>query len=384
MPFKIVRNDITKMHVDAIVNTANEQPRYSCGTDTAVYKAAGEELLLNERKKIGFMEEGEVAITPGFNLPARYIIHAVSPCYIDGTFDEEEKLRSCYRRSLELAKEYHCESIAFPLISTGSFGYPKEEGMRIAVDEIHAFLMNNAMLIYLVVFDTAATRLGLNLYPDLEAYIDHNYVCEKREEEYGDRFFGSVKMDAPEYAAHMKDVDALESKLRKNQKKFFDDCAALCEDSIMEEYVELQAPVQTSAIWEEDDFSEFLETNAPDLQERMKHMSDTFQEYLMYLIETKNLSNSEVYKRAIVTKQLFSKIKLNPNYHPDKATAMRLCIGAKLNLDETKDLLARAGYALSPCDKRDIIFSFFIEREVFDMIEIDIALEEHGLPCFIE
>ena len=384
MPFKIVRNDITKMHVDAIVNTANEQPRYSCGTDTAVYKAAGEELLLNERKKIGFMEEGEVAITPGFNLPARYIIHAVSPCYIDGTFDEEEKLRSCYRRSLELAKEYHCESIAFPLISTGSFGYPKEEGMRIAVDEIHAFLMNNAMLIYLVVFDTAATRLGLNLYPDLEAYIDHNYVCEKREEEYGDRFFGSVKMDALEYAAHMKDVDALESKLRKNQKKFFDECAALCEDSIMEEYVELQAPVQTSAIWEEDDFSEFLETNAPDLQERMKHMSDTFQEYLMYLIETKNLSNSEVYKRAIVTKQLFSKIKLNPNYHPDKATAMRLCIGAKLNLDETKDLLARAGYALSPCDKRDIIFSFFIEHEVFDMIEIDIALEEHGLPCFIE
>jgi hypothetical protein len=113
-------------------------------------------------------------------------------------------------------------------------------------------------------------------------------------------------------------------------------------------------------------------------------MSDTFQEYLMYLIGVKKLTNAEVYKRAIVTKQLFSKIKLNPEYHPDKATAMRLCVGAKLNLDETKDLLARAGYALSPCDKRDIIFSFFIEHEVFDMIEIDIALEEHGLPCFIE
>ena len=113
-------------------------------------------------------------------------------------------------------------------------------------------------------------------------------------------------------------------------------------------------------------------------------MSDTFQQYLLYLIEMKGLTNAEVYKRAIITKQLFSKIKLNTNYHPDKATAMRLCIGAKLNLDETKDLLARAGYALSPCDKRDIIFSFFIEHEVFDMIEIDIALEEHGLPCFIE
>ena len=105
---------------------------------------------------------------------------------------------------------------------------------------------------------------------------------------------------------------------------------------------------------------------------------------IMYLIEKKNLKNADVYKRAIVTKQLFSKIKLNPDYHPEKATAMRLCVGAKLNLDETKNLLARAGYALSPCDKRDIIFSYFVEQEIYDMIEIDITLEEHGLPCFID
>ena len=135
---------------------------------------------------------------------------------------------------------------------------------------------------------------------------------------------------------------------------------------------------------EEDDFFDFLEENESALNERMQHLSDTFQEYLFYLIEAKGLTNAEVYKRAIITKQLFSKIKLNPQYHPDKATAMRLCIGARLSLDETIDLLARAGYALSPCDKRDIIFSFFIENNVFDMIEIDIALEEHGLPCFIE
>ena len=132
------------------------------------------------------------------------------------------------------------------------------------------------------------------------------------------------------------------------------------------------------------DYSGFLEDNQSALQERIRHMTDTFQEYLLYLIESKGLTNSEVYKNALITKQLFSKIKLNPNYHPDKATAMQLCVGAKLNLDETRDLLARAGYALSPCDKRDIIFSFFIENNVFDMIEIDIALEEHGLPCFIE
>lgn len=337
MPFKIVRNDLTKMQVDVIVNTANEAPIYSTGMDTAVYKAAGEVELLRERKKIGYMNEGDVAITPGFKLPAKYIIHVVSPCYIDGTFGEEKRLRDCYRKSLQLAAQYECKSIAFPLIATGSFGYPKEEGMRIALDEINAFLMKQEMLVYLVVFDTKATQLGLNLYPDLESYIDHNYVCDKREEEYGDLYFGSVRKEDPEYDDYRRQGDGF-----------------------------------------------FIEENESALEERMLHISDTFQEYLMYLIQTKGFTNAEVYKRAIVTKKLFSKIKLNPNYHPDKATAMRLCVGAKLNLDETKDLLARAGYALSPCDKRDIIFSFFIERNIFDMIEIDIALEEHGLPCFIE
>ncbi len=385
MPFKIVRNDITKMQVDVIVNTANPKPKYSSGTDTAVYKAAGEEELLEERRKIGYMNSGEVAITPGFKLPAKYIIHAVSPRYIDGNSGEEDKLRNCYKRSLELAVRYDCKSIAFPLIATGCFGYPKEEGMRIALDEINAFLMKQDMMIYLVVFDTAATKLGLNLYPDLEAYIDHHYVCDKREEEYGDRYFGSIKPNEAGYDAYRRERNDLENKLKsfvkrkqpethvRYEKKY--SMKVPCESS-------RKAPQSFDAF--DDGYYEVLEEKKSALKERMLHMSDTFQEYLMYLIETKDLSNAEVYKRAIVTKQLFSKIKLNPEYHPDKATAMRLCVGAKLNLDETKDLLARAGYALSPCDKRDIIFSFFIEHEVFDMIEIDIALEEHGLPCFIE
>ena len=132
------------------------------------------------------------------------------------------------------------------------------------------------------------------------------------------------------------------------------------------------------------DYNAFIEESEAAIKERIAHLSDTFQEYLMYLIETKGLTNADVYKRALLTKQLFSKIKLNPEYHPDKGTAMRLCVGVKLNLDETKDLLARAGYALSPCEKRDVIFSYFIEKGVYDMIEIDIALEEHGAECFIE
>ena len=379
MPFKIVRNDITRMYVDVIVNTANEAPIYSTGVDTAVYTAAGADELLAERKKIGYMQEGEVAITSGFKLPAKYIIHAVSPCYIDGTFDEEKKLRSCYRKSLELAYENKCESIAFPLISTGGFRYPKEEAMRVAVDEINAFLLQHEMLIYLVVFDTKSTELGLKLNPALEAYIDHNYICDQREKEYGDRYFGSVAKGAPEYSAYTKYRENIEkqTKLCHESKPEADECRM--------EAPQMQAPILSDDAWdEEDEFYDFLEENESALNERMQHLSDTFQEYLFYLIETKGLTNAEVYKRAIITKQLFSKIKLNPQYHPDKATAMRLCVGARLSMDETIDLLARAGYALSPCDKRDIIFSFFIENNVFDMIEIDIALEEHGLPCFIE
>ena len=387
MPFKIVRNDLTKMQVDAIVNTANPKPKYSSGTDTAVYKAAGEEELLAERKKIGYMNEGEVAITLGFKLPAKYIIHAVSPRYIDGSSGEEKRLRDCYKKSLALAVQHECKSIAFPLIATGSFGYPKEEGMRIALDEINAFLMNQDMLVYLVVFDTAATKLGLNLYPDLEAYIDHNYVCDKREEEYGDRYFGSVRSDDPGYDAYRRERANLEVKLKRAPKnRQMDEPIEMLSECSMVPSAPCAPMQKESKAFDEfdDDYYDFLEENESALEERMKHISDTFQEYLMYLIGVKKLTNAEVYKRAIVTKQLFSKIKLNPDYHPDKATAMRLCVGAKLNLDETKDLLARAGYALSPCDKRDIIFSFFIEREMFDMIEIDIALEEHGLPCFIE
>ena len=164
MPLRIVRNDITKMHTQAIVNTANEQPAVGTGCDSAIYKAAGyEELLAYRKEKIGAVPEGEVFITPGFALPAEYIIHAVSPLFVDGSQGEEDKLRSCYRKSLQLAKEYRITSIAFPLISTGGFGYPREEGMRIAVDEINTFLLQNEMEIFLVVFSDKMTSLGARI-----------------------------------------------------------------------------------------------------------------------------------------------------------------------------------------------------------------------------
>lgn len=365
MPFKIVRNDITKMKTEAIVNTANKHVAVGPGCDYAVYQAAGYDRLLTYRQEhIGPVKEGQVFLTPGFNLPARYIIHAVSPFYKDGRQGEERKLRSCYRNSLELAREKGIRSIAFPLISTGVFDYPKEEGMRIAVDEIHAFLLQNEMMVYLVVFDDKATGLGKKLYPDLEAYIDRNYVEKKSWEEY-----------APDYMA----VESASEDQPKRRRFHLNRPGAIKREE--ESLPTIQAyGSQMEDMYDYDDMLEDLEEK---LKERLNHRSDTFSQYLLYLIETKGLSNADVWKNAIVDKKVFSKIKNNKNYHPNKRTALCLCVGARLNMDETRDLLARAGYALSPCDMTDIIFSYFIENGIYDMIELDIQLEGHGLPCII-
>lgn len=219
MPFRIVRNDITKMHTEAIVNTANEYVSVGTGCDSAVYKAAGyDKLLKYQKEKIGFVPEGGAFITPGFNLEARYIIHAVSPRYMGGDQGEEEKLRSCYRKSLQIAKENSIKSISFPLISTGGFGYPKEEGMRIAVDEMNAFLLSNEMDIFLVVFDTKATQLGEKIYPGLEAYIDQNYVKEARKKEYGDAYV-PIRQSELVYDAYLPNAQRMERRQTSTLKK---------------------------------------------------------------------------------------------------------------------------------------------------------------------
>lgn len=368
MPFKIVRNDLTKMQVDAIVNPINS--KCTLNIDTMVYKVADKKRFLEESKKIGTMAEGDVAITSGFRLPAKYIIHVVYSCYDNGELEKDNTLCACYKKSLALAEQYGCKSIAFPLINTGGLVCSKEECMRIAVDEIKDFISEHDMLIYLVVLDMIDNGGALNAA--LKDYIDSHYVCEKDNTEN--------LVWAETYGEGIENLKERHWKLDRKgcgcSRRSFPYLAILGGLSIHKKIKTVHK--------EDTEYHDFLYENESALDARINHMSDTFQEYLMYLINMKNLTNAEVYKKAIVTKQLFSKIKLNPNYHPDKVTAMRLCVGARLNLDETKDLLARAGYALSPCDKRDIIFSFFIEHAVFDMIEIDIALEEHGLPCFIE
>ena len=371
MSFKIVRNDITKMHTDAIVNTANAEPLVGPGCDYAVYTAAGYDALLAYRtEKIGRVREGDVFLTPGFDLPAKYIIHAVSPYFEDGMHGEEELLRGCYRKSLALAFENGIRSIAFPLISTGSFGYPKEEGMRIAVDEIHAFLLHADLTVYLVVFDEAAAEMGRRLDPALEAYIDRHYVEEMHAAEE-EAFSGEASVFGEN--ADDRTLSKFRQAMRRNLGSSEKASRPFHAAGMPKANVSLDAAF-------DDDAYETLERK---LSERMKHISDTFSQYLLYLTDEKGLTNADVYKRAIIDKKVFSKIKNNPDYHPQKMTALCLCIGAELNLDESRDLLARAGYALSPSDKTDIIFSFFIENGIYDMIELDIQLEEHGLPCVI-
>ena len=335
MSFKIVRNDLTKMNTEAIVNTASEEAIVGAGCDSAVYQAAGfEELLAYRKENIGYIPEGEVFITPGFALPAKYIIHAVSPLYLGGEEGEEKKLRSCYQKSLQLAVDHQLGSISFPLISTGSFGYPKEEGMRIAVDEIHAFLLHHDMDICLVVFDDQATALGEKLYPNLEEYINQHYVEEKHREEYGTPLFGAMPMAA---MAKPEETAPTSSGLGG----FFRKPSGRKDSRAAGERVSL--PVDAGEV-EGSAFS-FAVDHENRLNERMKHLSDTFSQYLMYLIREKKMENAEVYKRAIVDKKVFSKIRNNADYH--------------------------------------IIFSYFIEHQIYDMIELDIQLEEHGLPCII-
>ena len=394
MALTIVRNDITKMTTEAIVNTAGSAPGVGAGCDTAVYQAAGHDQLLAYRTEhIGTVPEGEVFLTPGFDLPAKYIIHAVSPRYRGGTKGEEEKLRSCYRKSLELAAAHGIRSLAFPLIATGSFGYPKEEGLRIAVDEINAFLLQHEMRVFLVVFGEESVALGKKIAPHLEAYIDSHYVEEKHREEYG-----AVREERrrPGWRSENKRPGMPAASAMAPASKPLSGASVRPAGAAPGPESEAAPEKRGSFFWkpkkkeeapvpaEEPLFLDFETEHESKLQERIRHMSDTFSQYLLYLIKEKGMDNAEVYKRAIVDKKVFSKIKNNPDYHPQKLTALCLCVGARLNLDETRDLLARAGYALSPSDKTDIIFAYFIENGIYDMIELDIQLEEHGLPCIIE
>ncbi len=393
MSLKIIRNDITKMNTEAIVNTANEKPTVGSGCDTAVYNAAGYDELLNYRKeKIGSVKEGDAFITPGFKLGAKYIIHAVSPRF-SGEEETEKLVRSCYKKSLELAKENNIKSIAFPLIATGSYGFPKEAGLRVALDEINKFLLKDDMEVYIVVFDPESTTLSAKISAKLEEYIDENYVEEKTGEEYlhgyridtlyadsSFRIETSGKPKGGREKLSKKDFSPIKiGRKSKDASPSFEEEEVCDEEQI---YAEPDLKINKNINPLVDGYG-LTPEGIEALKKRLEHLSDTFSEYLFFLMEEKGLKGPEVYNGACVDKKTFSKIKNNKNYHPKKLTALCLCIGARLNMDQSKDLLQKAGFAFSNSDMTDVIFSFFIENEIYDIFQIAVELEDRGLQVLI-
>lgn len=376
MPLEIVRNDITRVKADAIVNTANPDPVVGAGVDEAVYREAGWDELLSERRKIGRMEPGDAAYTDAFGLDAKYIIHTVGPLWIDGESGEAETVAKCYRNSLGIAEELGLESIAFPLISTGTLGFPKDLALRTAIDEISAFLMKHDMMVYLVVYNREAFELSGRLFQDVRSYIEESEVVVREIGSYeaGDLCSYESRNRRNLLNHHVpKGKGILEDRGigvplpdEDSEEPFFDE--PLSDESLGDE-----APLfDASAIPSADD--------EESIEELIKNRKETFQQHLFRLIDRKDADDVEVYKKANIDRKLFSKIKSNVNYNPTKRTALAFAIALELNLDETVDLLGRAGLALSPSSISDTIIRYCIEHELYDIFEINCILFDYGQP----
>ena len=315
MPLQIVRNDITKMKCDGIVNAANSTLLGGGGVDGAIHKAAGKGLLF-ECMKLGGCKTGEAKITGGYNLPCKYIIHTVGPVWKGGHFGEEKLLRSCYRESLLLAKKNDCESVAFPLISAGVYGYPKDKALQVAVDEISSFLFENDMTVYIVVFDQKSFDISQKLVSDIREYIDEHYV-----EKHAAMESIRLTMMPPMAVSDTASKESLDS-----------------------------------------------------LDNALKQIDESFSQMLLRKIDEKGMTDSECYKKANVDRKLFSKIRSDIHYKTSKNTAIAFAIALELDLDETKELLMKAGFALSHSNKFDIIIEYFIVNGNYNIFEINEVL----------
>ena len=377
MPFKIIRDDITRVKADAIVNTANPEPIYGSGTDYAVYMAAGEEELLAERKKIGAMQTGEVFVTPAFRLPAKYIIHAVGPGWIDGNHGELDDLASCYRKSLLMAKQMRLESIAFPLIATGVNGFPKDKALKTALETIAAFLEHNDLDVTLVVFNREAFVLSAALTDDVRQFIDDNYAGKHQAEEYDTGSIPGASMSVMESALFPASGSADRSfaRLGRIRNRFSKaESRSTCEDECLE------APVFKRESSHEYGTAAPEEPSNESLRDILDNIGESFRDRLLRLIEEKGLAEPDVYKKAFIDRKLFSKIRRNPGYSPKKQTAVALAFALRLNPDETSDLLKSAGYALSSSSKFDLIVLYCMKNGIYDLFEINALLFQYEQP----
>ncbi len=334
MPFQIIRNDIAKVRADVIVNTANPKPQIGSGTDSAIYAAAGSDALLAERRKIGEIEPGHAAVTPAFALSAKYIIHTVGPAWLDGQHGEKDILRACYENSLALAAELKAESIAFPLIASGVYGFPKDEALNIALSEIGKFLLTHEMNVILVVLGRKAFALSEQLMGSVAAFLDEHQVRELEQAEYAD-------------------------------------------GRILEEHRRRRAVQQfhaNSAVYENP-----ADSGKP-LDRILSDAGDTFQQRLFRLIDASGMDDVTVYKKANIDRKVFSAIRCKKDYKPSKKTAVAFAVALELSMQEMLGLLACAGIAFSPSDKFDLIISYCVRNRIYDIFEINALLFEYEQP----
>lgn len=365
MPFKILRQDITKMEVDAIVNAANASLLGGGGVDGAIHAAAGPGLLA-ECRTLGGCEPGQAKATGGYSLPAKYVIHTVGPIWQGGHANEETTLRACYRNSLRLAEEKGCESVAFPLISAGAYGYPKDEAFSVALSEIGAFLLGSEMTVFLVLFGSAETHLGRSRFPDLQSFIDQSYVDAHYSPNLESARFQMAHLAPPPSGFAPPAPAAAPAKKEKKSRRLFH---------------KNEAPTETAVFCAEDAFEAApAPIPAPsakpdDLDAAISGMLDeSFSEMLLRLIDERGLTDAAVYKKANVDRKLFSKIRSNPLYRPSKPTAVAFAVALELSEAETRELLQKAGYALSRAYLFDVIIEYFISRGNYNVFDINEAL----------
>ena len=328
MPLQIIRNDITKMSVDAIVNAANTSLLGGGGVDGCIHRAAGPELLAECRMLHG-CETGSAKITKGYRLPCKYVIHAVGPMWRDGKHQEQELLESCYWTSLNLAKEYGCQSVAFPLISSGIYGYPKDQALKVAVDTIGTFLLENEMTVYIVIFDRKAYQIGGKLFDDIAAYIDDRYVEE-----------------------HTDSRREEKRRLETLEKAFCFEAAP--------------APTASKTI------GKFPPSQS--LEEALGQIDESFSEMLLRKIDESGMTDAQCYKKANIDRKLFSKIRSDKFYKPSKPTVLAFALALELPLAQMQEMLGKAGFTLSHSSKFDIIVEYFVERGNYNVYEINEAL----------
>ena len=366
MPFRVVRNDITHMQVDAIVNAANEQLLMGGGVCGAIFAAAGPAELQAACDAIGHCDTGNSVATPAFRLPARHVIHTVGPIWRGGSHGEELALRGCYRTALTLAHELGDTSIAFPLVSSGIYGYPKDQAIDVAIGEIRAFLDTHEMDVFLTIFDAASMRAGHGRFAHITEYINDLYV--RRSPFRRRKGFEGTYADSQPAMRNAPEAWSSQEESSTWVVESSEPTSAPC------------APSPPGASPKGRGRSVTLGGTQGMLERLLKRLDASFSTTLMRMIDERGLKDSEVYKRANMSRQHFSKIRSNRSYQPKKQTVLALAIALELSSDETRLLLERAGFALTHADERDVIVEYFIDRGIYDIYEINLALYAFDQP----